>query len=103
MPSYTEEQKRRAVEMVEECGGCGNAHDAQAGIPHAPKLYQWLNQRDASHERRPGRPWSHYNPALKARAVAFTRSGMAGHGRQGRRRDAGGTVRRGGLQDSSKG
>lgn len=29
-------------------------------------------------ERKAGRPWSHYDSALKAQAVAFVRSGMAG-------------------------
>lgn len=48
------------------------------GYPTHQTLYQWLNQRDASHERKSGRPWSHYDPTLKAQAVAFVRSGMAG-------------------------
>ncbi len=57
----------------------GGARDAQKlGYPTRQTLYQWLNRRDASHERRAGRPWSHYDPALKAQAVAFVRSGMAG-------------------------
>ena len=78
MPSYTEEQKRRAVDMVEECGGSVTRAMRRLGYPTRQTLYQWLNRRDASHERRPGRPWSHYDPALKAQAVAFVRSGMAG-------------------------
>lgn len=78
MPSYTEEQKRRAVDMVEECGGSVTRAMRKLGYPSRQTLYQWLNQRDASHERRAGRPWSHYDPALKAQAVAFVRSGMAG-------------------------
>ena len=78
MPSYTEEQKRRAVDMVEGCGGSVTRAMRKLGYPTRQTLYQWLNQRDASHERRAGRPWSHYDPALKAQAVAFVRSGMAG-------------------------
>ena len=78
MPSYTEEQKRRAVDMVEECGGSVTRAMRKLGYPTRQTLYQWLNQRDASHERKAGRPWSHYDPALKAQAVAFVRSGMAG-------------------------
>ena len=78
MPSYTEEQKRRAVDMVEECGGSVTRAMRRLGYPTRQTLYQWLNQRDASHERRSGRPWSHYDPALKAQAVAFVRLGMAG-------------------------
>ena len=78
MPSYTEGQKLRATEMVEECGGSVTRAIRKLGYPTRQTLYQWLNERDASHERRAGRPWSHYDPALKAQAVAFVRSGMAG-------------------------
>ena len=78
MPSYTDEQKRRAVETVEECGGSVTRAMRRLGYPTRQTLYRWLNRRDASRERRAGRPWSHYDPALKAQAVAFVRSGMAG-------------------------
>ena len=78
MPSYAEEQKRRAVEAVEECGGSVTRAMRRLGYPTRQTLYHWLNRRDASHERRAGRPWSHYDPALKAQAVAFVRSVMAG-------------------------
>lgn len=78
MPSYAEEQKRRAVETVEECGGSVTRAMRRLGYPTRQTLYHWLNRRDASHERRSGRPWSHHDPAPKAQAVAFVRSGMAG-------------------------
>ena len=78
MPSYTDEQKRMAVDMVDECGGSVTRAMRRLGYPTRQTLYHWLNRRDASHERRAGRPWSHYDPALKAQAVAFVRSGMAG-------------------------
>lgn len=78
MPSYTDEQKRRAVEAVEECGGSVTRAMRRLGYPTRQTLYHWLNRRDASRERRAGRPWSHYDPALKAQAVAFVRSVMAG-------------------------
>lgn len=78
MSSYTDEQKRRAVDMVEECGGSVMRAMRKLGYPTRQTLYHWLNRRDASHERRAGRPWSHYDLALKAQAVAFVRSGMAG-------------------------
>ena len=77
MPSYTEEQKRRAVDMIEGCGGSVTRAMRRLGYPTRQTLYHWLNRRDASHERRSGRPWSHYDPALKAQAVTFVRSGMA--------------------------
>lgn len=52
MPSYTEEQKRRAVETVEECGGSVMRALRKLGYPTRQTLYQWLNQRDASRERK---------------------------------------------------
>lgn len=78
MPSCTDEQKRMAVDMVDECGGSVTRAMRKLGYPTRQTLYHWLNRRDASHERRAGRPWSHYDPALKAQAVALVRSGMAG-------------------------
>ena len=77
MPSYTEEQKRKAVETVEECGGSVTRAIRRLGYPSRQTMCQWLNQRDASHERRAGRPWSHCDPELKAQAASFVRSGMA--------------------------
>ena len=56
MPSYTDEQKRRAVEAVEECGGSVTRAMRRLGYPTRQTLYHWLNRRDASHERRAGRP-----------------------------------------------
>lgn len=50
MPSYTEEQKRRAIETVEECGGSVTRAMRKLGYPTRQTLYQWLNQRDASHD-----------------------------------------------------
>lgn len=41
MPSYTEEQRRKAIEAVEECGGVGHAHHTKAGVllaPHAVRM-----------------------------------------------------------------
>ena len=78
MPSCTDEQRRRAVDMIEECGGSVTRAMRRLGYPTRQTLYHWLNRRDASHERKSGRPWSHHDPALKAQAVAFVRSGMAG-------------------------
>lgn len=78
MPSYTEEQRRRAIETVEECGGSVTRAMRRLGYPSRQTLHQWLNHDDASHGRRAGRPWSHYDPVLKEQAVAFVRSGMSG-------------------------
>ena len=78
MPSYTDERKRKAVDMVGERGGSVTRAIRRLGYPTRQTLYQWLNERDASHERKCGRPWSRYDPAPKAQAVALMRSGMAG-------------------------
>lgn len=48
MPSYTEEQRRRTVETVEERGGSVTRAMRRLGYPARQTLYQWLNRRDAS-------------------------------------------------------
>ena len=60
MPSYTDEQKSMAVDMVDECGGLVTRAMRKLGYPTRQTLYHWLNRRDASHERKAGRPWSRY-------------------------------------------
>ena len=85
MPSYAEEQRRRAVETVEECGGSVTKAMHKLGYPSRQAPCQWLSRADAPHGRRAGRPWSHYDPAPRGQAVAFVRSGMAG-------RDVAGTL-----------
>lgn len=40
MPSYTEEQKRRAVETVEECGGSVTRAMRKLGYPTRQTLYR---------------------------------------------------------------
>ena len=76
MPSYTDEQRQRAIEVVEECGGSVTRAMRKLGYPSRHTLYRWLGRRDASHERRAGRPWSRYDPALREQALAFVRTGM---------------------------
>lgn len=56
----------------------GDARDAQAGVSDAPDAVLLPEPRDASHEGKAGRPWSHCDPALKAQVVALVRSGMVG-------------------------
>ena len=60
MPSCTDEQKSMAVDMVDECGGSVTRAMRKLGYPTRQTLYHWLNRRDASHERKAGRPWSRY-------------------------------------------
>ena len=78
MPSYTEEEKSKAVETIGECGRSVTRTIRKLGYPSRQALCQRLNGRDASHERKAGGPWRHGDPALKAQAVAFVRSGMTG-------------------------
>ena len=78
MPGYNEEQRRKAVEPLEERGGSVMRAIRRLGYPTRHTLYEWLSRHDASHERKCGRPWSLCDPALRARAVALVRSGMAG-------------------------
>ena len=60
MPSYTEEQRRKAIEAVEECGGGSVTRTIRKlGYSSRHTLYEWLNQRDALHDRKRGRQWSH--------------------------------------------
>lgn len=95
MPSYTEEQRRKAIEAVEECGGVGHARHTKAGVPLAPHAVRMAEpaRRLAREEMRqavePPRP----RPQGSGRGVR-----EVGHGRQGRRRDAGGVERRRCLQ-----
>ena len=72
MPSCTEEQKRIAIETVEECGGSVTQAMRRLGYPTRQTLYHWLNLHVASHQRKAGRPWSHYDPALKAHHILRT-------------------------------
>lgn len=47
MTSYTEEEKRKAVETVEECGGSVMRATRKSGHPFWQTLFQWLNERVA--------------------------------------------------------
>lgn len=51
MPSYTDEQKRMVVDMVEECGESVTRAMRKLGYLTRQTLYHWLNRRVASHER----------------------------------------------------
>ena len=62
MPSCTDEQRRRAVDMIEECGR-SVTRDAQAGIPRAPQVERNFLLRQkviaALHLRETAEPWLH--------------------------------------------
>ena len=70
--------RREVVETVEKCGGSVTHAMCRLGYPSHQTLHQWLNQHDISHEWKARRPWSRYDPELKARAISLVRSGMAG-------------------------
>lgn len=78
MPSYTEEQRCKAIEAAEECGGSVARAMRRPGYPTRRMLCRWLAWRVALRVRKSGRPWSRCDPALKAQVVALVRSGMAG-------------------------
>ena len=94
MPSYTEEQKRRTVETIEECGG-SVTRAMRKGISHAPNAVP--TAESARHVAR--KEIRRTLEPLRSGAEGAGRGVReVGHGRQGRRRDAGGIERRGGLQ-----
>lgn len=80
MPSCTKEQREAALRELEECGGSVIQVIRRRGYPSRQTMYQWINQADASHQRTAGRPWSHYDPALKKEAVGLVSEGMDGGG-----------------------
>lgn len=51
MPSYTEEQRCKAIEAAEECGGSVARAIRKLGYPSRHTLYEWLNRHGASRER----------------------------------------------------
>lgn len=78
MPSYTPEQKKRALEVLDECGGRVTKAIRKLGYPTRQTMYQWFNERDASHARTAGRPLSHYSPEARDEAAGLVRGGMDG-------------------------
>ena len=56
----------------------GHARHTKAGVPHTPHAIRMAEPARRLAERKCGRPWSHYDPTLKAQAMTFVRSGMAG-------------------------
>ena len=75
MPSYTSEQKDTALKALEEYSGSVTRAMRMLGYPSRQTFYSWINERDALHQRTAGRPFSHYDPALKREAVHLVRGG----------------------------
>ena len=79
MPSYTKEQRNEALKVLEEeCEWSVTAAINRLGYPSRQTMYQWISQADALHERTAGRPWSHYDPALRRMAVKMVGGGLEG-------------------------
>lgn len=73
---YTEEQKREALRVLDECNGRVTAAMRKLGYPSRQCFYQWINERDAAHVRKNGRPFSHYSEQTKDDAIRLLNSGM---------------------------
>lgn len=73
MPSYTKEQRERALEVLEECEGRVTLAITKLGYPSRQTMYQWINGAGAARTRTAGRPFSHYDPQLKEDAVRMVR------------------------------
>lgn len=73
---YTEEQKREALRVLDECNGRVTAAMRKLGYPSRQCFYQWINERDAAHVRKSGRPFSHYSEQTRDDAVRLLDSGM---------------------------
>lgn len=76
MPSYTKEQRERALEVLEECEGRVTLAITKLGYPSRQTMYQWINGACAARTRTAGRPFSHYDPQLKEDAVCMVRGGL---------------------------
>ena len=76
MPSYTKEQRERALEVLEECEGRVTLAITKLGYPSRQTMYQWINGAGAARTRTAGRPFSHYDPQLKEDAVRMVRGGL---------------------------
>ena len=63
MPSCTDEQKRRAVDMIEGCGRSVTRAMRRLGIPHVPQVERNFLLRQkviaALHLREAAEPWLH--------------------------------------------
>jgi hypothetical protein len=44
---YTEEQKKEALRVLDECNGRVTAAMRRLGYPSRQCFYQWINERDA--------------------------------------------------------
>lgn len=76
VPSYTKEQRERALEVLEECEGRVTLAITKLGYPSRQTMYQWINGAGAARTRTAGRPFSHYDPQLKEDAVRMVRGGL---------------------------
>ena len=73
---YTEEQKREALRVLDECNGRVTAAMRKPGYPSRQCFCQWINEGDAAHVRKNGRPFSRYGEQTKDDAIRLLDSGM---------------------------
>lgn len=76
--SFTPEQKKRALEVLEECDGKVTLAIRKLGYPCRQTMYAWIQESAAAHVRTAGRPFSHYDSETKAEAVRLVQVGMDG-------------------------
>lgn len=76
--SFTPEQKKRALEVLEECDRKVALAIRKLGYLCRQTMYAWIRENDAAHVRTAGRPFSHYDPETRAEAVRLVRGGMDG-------------------------
>ena len=76
--SFTPEQRKRALEVLEECGGRVTLAIRKLGYPSRQTMHAWIRESDAAHAGTAGRPFSHYDPETRAEAVRLVQGGTDG-------------------------
>lgn len=76
--SFTPEQRKRALEVLEECGGRVTPAIRKLGYPPRQTMHAWIRESDAAHAGTAGRPFVHYDPETRAEAVRPVQGGTDG-------------------------
>lgn len=76
--SFTPEQRKRALEVLEECGGKVTLAIRKLGYPPRQTMHAWTRESDAAHAGTAGRPFGHYDPGTRAEAVRLVQGGTDG-------------------------
>lgn len=75
MPHYTEEQKKIALGMLDECGSVTEA-TRRLGYPSRSVLYHWARNDDAAGRRAEGKIFSHYPAGIREEAIRLAEGGL---------------------------